>query len=155
MPRKSIVFQHSDKIITILVFAEQIELLLNGITEFVMDKKKMIWIISLAAIGIVCTVAIGAISIFSIASAMKDETDNVNFADKSDITVINTAGDEPIYFVRTHEGVIGIFSEDNILLEKLNVATMTLPQKDRDLLSRGITVRGTKNLEKLKQDYNG
>ena len=119
-----------------------------------MDKKKMIWIISLA-VGVVCTVTIGAVSIFGIASTMNDETDNVNFADKSDITVINTAGDEPIYFVRTHEGVIGIFSEDNILLEKLNVATMTLPQKDRDLLSHGITVRGTKNLEKLKQDYNG
>ncbi len=120
-----------------------------------MENKKMIWLLSGLAIAVICLVTVSVVSLCTAASVMKEDEGIIKNADRADIMTVDTADNEPIYFVREHEGVIGVFSEDNALIEKLNVAVMTLPKKDRTQLKEGITVKGTKNLEDLKEDYSG
>ena len=119
-----------------------------------MEKKKITLLLSLLAIGIIILVSLSAVSLFTAAGVMKEEALPEN-ADRADIMTVETADSEPIYFLREIDGLIGIFSEDNVMLERLDVAVMTLPAKDREMISKGITVKGTKNLEALKQDFTG
>ena len=59
------------------------------------------------------------------------------------------------WIIREHEGQIGIFSSDNVLINTLNVYIKTLPISDRDLLREGITVTTRKELLEIIQDYSG
>jgi len=50
-------------------------------------------------------------------------------------------------------GKIGIYSEDGYLIRMIDVQVKTLPQKDREELSRGIYVNSWRELASLIQDY--
>ena len=119
-----------------------------------MEKKKIILLLSILGIFVVSLMILSAVSLFTAAGVIKEDT-AINNADRADIMTVETNDSEPIYFLRETDGIIGIFSEDNIMIDKIDVAVMTLPAKDRESVSKGITVKGTKNLEALKQDFTG
>ncbi len=58
------------------------------------------------------------------------------------------------YVIRTHEGKIGIFNEDeSVLYEILDVDIRTLPSADRAQLDAGIVVNGEAALRAITEDY--
>ncbi len=57
------------------------------------------------------------------------------------------------WIIREHEGQIGIFTLDNVLINTLEVYTKTLPIADRNLLREGITVTTRKELFSVIEDY--
>ena len=59
------------------------------------------------------------------------------------------------WIIREHEGQIGIFTSDNVLINTLNVYIKTLPIADRDLLREGIEVTTRKELLEVIEDYSG
>lgn len=59
------------------------------------------------------------------------------------------------WIIREHEGQIGIFTSDNVLINTLNVYIKTLPIADRDLLREGIEVTTRKELLEIIEDYSG
>lgn len=61
--------------------------------------------------------------------------------------------EESLWIVREYEKKIGIFSEDGVLLDVVEVYTKTLPSADRTLLREGIFVRSRKELYSLMEDY--
>ena len=117
-----------------------------------MERKNIQKLLILLGIAVFSLVAVSLISISVAINAINASKEPIKNAD---IAAIEIKDSEPIYFVREHEGVIGVFSEDSVLLETINIAVVTLPKKDQDALSFGITVKGTKNLEILKQDFSG
>lgn len=120
-----------------------------------MKNKKIIWIFGSLAVAVICLVTVSVISLCTAASVIHNEDDLIKNADIADMMTVEIHDSEPIYFVREHNGLIGVFSEDNSLLETIDVAVITLPKNDRDRLRDGITVKGTKNLDALKEDYTG
>ncbi len=126
----------------------------NQNLEMYMKNKKLLWLFGSLSVAIVCLITVCVISLCTAARVIKDNAKATENADISDIMTVETDG-EPIYFLREHEGRIGIFSEDNTLIETLDVYLITLPRADRVALSEGITVKGTENLNALKEDYTG
>ena len=58
------------------------------------------------------------------------------------------------WIVKEHEQRIGIFSEEGVLLEHLEIDTNTLPKADQGLLREGITVTSRSDLYALIEDYS-
>ena len=61
--------------------------------------------------------------------------------------------DEEKYYIREHDGRVGIFNEDNVLIEMIDVYIKTLPEADKKLLKEGFSVIGEKALSAIKEDY--
>ena len=62
--------------------------------------------------------------------------------------------EEEIFIVKECESKIGIFTEEGVLLELLEVYTKTLPQADQGLLREGIVVTTRSALYALIEDYS-
>ena len=60
---------------------------------------------------------------------------------------------EEKYFIREHDGRIGVFDENEILIEMIDVYIKTLPETDKKLLKEGFTVIGEKALGAIREDY--
>ena len=58
------------------------------------------------------------------------------------------------FWVREHEGVIGVFSADGELEYTVEVYIKTLPEKDRQLLKNGIYAADKEELLEILGDYN-
>ena len=59
------------------------------------------------------------------------------------------------YLLLEHEGKIGIFSAaKNVLYEIVDVRVSTLPARDREMLTEGITVVGEAALSAILEDYS-
>ena len=58
------------------------------------------------------------------------------------------------FWVREHEGVIGVFGVDGELLYTVEVYIKTLPQKDRQLIRDGIFAKDKAELLEILGDYN-
>ncbi len=120
-----------------------------------MERKKIIWLSAALAVAVLCLVCISVMWICMAIGTVKSRADAAENADISNIVAVEVKDSEPIYFLRELDGRIGIFSEDNVLIETLDVSVMTLPKTDRESLREGIAVRGTENLNSLKEDYTG
>lgn len=59
------------------------------------------------------------------------------------------------FVVRAHDEKIGVFDASGKLAYVVDVYLITLPQADRELLSRGIRVRDERELAALMEDYTG
>jgi hypothetical protein len=59
-----------------------------------------------------------------------------------------------IRIVREYNGKIGIFSENNELIDIINVYTKTLPETDKRLLREGIRVTSKEELNSIIEDYS-
>lgn len=55
--------------------------------------------------------------------------------------------------IREENGTIGIFDSDGTLLKRLDISPESLPQSDRELLKKGISVSSWQELISLLQDY--
>ena len=58
------------------------------------------------------------------------------------------------FWVREHEGVIGVFGVDGELEYTVEVYIKTLPQRDRELLKNGIYAKDREELLEILGDYN-
>ena len=58
------------------------------------------------------------------------------------------------FWVREHEGVIGVFGVDGELEYTVEVYIKTLPEKDRQLLKNGIYAASREELLEILGDYN-
>ena len=58
------------------------------------------------------------------------------------------------FWVREHEGVIGVFDADGVLQYTVEVYVKTLPKKDRELLKNGIYAKDKSELLEILGDYN-
>ena len=58
------------------------------------------------------------------------------------------------FWVREHEGVIGVFGIDGELEYTVEVYIKTLPEKDRQLLKNGIYAANREELLEILGDYN-
>ena len=119
-----------------------------------MKNKKLMWLFGSLSIAVICLVTVCSISLCTAAGIIRENAEAAKNADISDMITVVT-DEETIYFLREHNGKIGIFSEENKLIETLDVFVMTLPRTDREALTDGITVRGTDNLNALKEDFTG
>ena len=119
-----------------------------------MKNKKLMWLFGSLSVAVICLVTVCAISLCTAAGIIRKNAEAAKNADISDMITLDQ-DEEPIYFMREHNGKIGIFSEKNKLIETLDVFVVTLPRADRDSLADGITVRGTDNLNALKEDFTG
>lgn len=61
---------------------------------------------------------------------------------------------EHVWIVKEHERRVGVFSENGVLLELLEIYTNTLPEADRRMLREGITVTTRSDLYALIEDYS-
>jgi len=60
------------------------------------------------------------------------------------------------YFtVKSYGEKIGIFNEEEILVDVIEVYTKTLPKADRELLEKGIVVFSDVELRSIIEDYTG
>ena len=62
--------------------------------------------------------------------------------------------EEVSWIVKEHEKRIGVFSQEGVLLEVVEVYTNTLPQTDQKLLREGIVVSTKADLYALIEDYS-
>ena len=116
-------------------------------------NKKIIILLSAVLISIIAFTVLCAVFLSKAASIINEEN-TVTEIGRADIMNVETQSNGPIYFLCERNGMIAVFSEDNVLIEYLDVAVITLPRKDRDQIRLGIRIHGTENLEKIKQDYS-
>ena len=62
--------------------------------------------------------------------------------------------EEQCFFVRAHDGIIGVFSTDGELEYTLEVYVKTLPETDRHLLEKGIFAKSKAELLEILADYD-
>ena len=59
------------------------------------------------------------------------------------------------FTVKSYGEKIGIFNENDVLVNVIEVYTKTLPKADRDLLEKGIVVFDDAELRSIIEDYTG
>ena len=59
------------------------------------------------------------------------------------------------FTVKSYGEKIGIFNENDVLVNVIEVYTKTLPKTDRDLLEKGIVVFDDAELRSIIEDYTG
>ena len=100
--------------------------------------------ISLIALG----AAISAVSALDKYGMLIKELDALN----TKYVIAET--DSESFWVREHEGVIGVFSADGELEYTVEIYIKTLPKKDRELLKNGIYANDKAELLEIIGDYN-
>lgn len=76
--------------------------------------------------------------------------------ESSAIIAAASAKDENLYIVKEYKGHIGIFHDgDETPFEEINIDVNIFPQADQDLLREGIPARGTAELTRIIEDYEG
>ena len=71
----------------------------------------------------------------------------------ADETIPSYESPEPMYTVRVHEGIIGIFDTDGALCRSVNVFVMTLPEADREALAAGIVAYSEEEMRMIAERY--
>ncbi len=69
-----------------------------------------------------------------------------------EMNMVDESGDEKssvFYTVKEYDGIIGVFNEENELVDEENLVVASLSQSDRKDLEIGIKVKGDIELEKL------
>ena len=62
---------------------------------------------------------------------------------------------EPEYYtLREHEGIVGIFDDEEELVEKINTAVSSLSASDRQSLLLGIKAQNQEEIEKILESLN-
>ena len=100
--------------------------------------------VSLVALG----AAISAVSALDKYGLLIKELDSLNA--KHVVAVSDSKG----FWVREHDGVIGVFNSDGELEYTIEVYIKTLPEKDRELLTNGIYAKDKSELLEILGDYN-
>lgn len=59
-----------------------------------------------------------------------------------------------LWIIKEYEGRIGVFSEDGVLLEVIDIYVKTLPETDKNLLRDGIRVNSEQALKAIVEDYS-
>lgn len=64
--------------------------------------------------------------------------------------------DDSLYIVKEYDGHIGVFrAEDKLPFEEINIDVSIFPEEDQKLLHDGIEARGTAELTRVIEDYEG
>ena len=71
----------------------------------------------------------------------------------ADETIPSYESPEPLYTVRAHEGIIGIFDADGTLCRSVNVFVMTLPEADREALAAGIPAYSEEEMRRIAERF--
>jgi hypothetical protein len=71
----------------------------------------------------------------------------------ADETIPSYESPEPLYTVRAHEGIIGIFDADGTLCRSVNVFVMTLPEADREALAAGIPAYSEEEMRLIAERF--
>lgn len=71
----------------------------------------------------------------------------------ADETLPSYESPEPMYTVKAHEGIIGIFDADGALCRSVNVFVMTLPEADREALAAGIVAYSEEEMRMIAERY--
>ena len=67
-----------------------------------------------------------------------------------------SAADDSVYIVREYNGHIGVFREgETAPFEEINIEVSIFPEADQKLLRSGIRARGTAELTRVLEDYEG
>ncbi len=66
-----------------------------------------------------------------------------------------TEDEEPVFILREHEGVIGVFDSSGVLTDLIDVQVRSLPEADRNMLAEGIYAFSKQELIALIEDYTG
>lgn len=76
--------------------------------------------------------------------------------ESSAIITTASAEDDSIYIVREYNGHIGVFRDgEELPFEEINVDVGIFPEEDQKLLRDGIRARGTAELTRVIEDYEG
>ena len=100
--------------------------------------------ISLIALG----AALSAVSALDKYGMLIKEVDALN------TKYVAFESDDESFWVREHEGIIGVFGIDGELEYTVEVYIKTLPEKDRQLLKNGIYAADKEELLEILGDYN-
>ncbi len=100
--------------------------------------------ISLIALG----AAISAVSALDKYGMLIKEIEAIN------TKYVSVQSENSSFWVREHEGVIGVFGIDGELEYTVEVYIKTLPEKDRQLLKNGIYAKDKTELLEILGDYN-
>lgn len=101
--------------------------------------------VSLIALG----AAISAVSALDKYGAIIKEIDSITSK-----SVSVESEEDQCFFVRTHEGMIGVFNASGDLEYTIDVCVKTLPEVDRLLLERGIFAKDKNELREILGDYD-
>lgn len=123
-----------------------------------MDKSKNLNILLISYLSFALLIAIISASMLCATLAKYDRLEALAYSEIEDLrNSVMTSGknEEKVerFVLRESNGMIGVFSADGKLLETINVIIKTLPAKDRQMLSEGITVSSREELFSLIQDY--
>lgn len=78
---------------------------------------------------------------------------NINTNNTASTTYINQENGNINFVIKEYEGYVAVYSSiSDEPIEKYNTPVSSLPKKDQELLSKGIKVTNTKDLEKLIED---
>ena len=101
--------------------------------------------VALIALG----AALSAVSALDKYSAIIKEIDCITAQ-----SVSAESSETQCFFVRAHEGIIGIFNADGDLEYTIEVYVKTLPESDRSLLEKGIFAKSKADLLEILGDYD-
>ena len=75
------------------------------------------------------------------------------------IKTVSVASDKKeennIFVLREYEGIIGIYDDNGVLIDIINVNIKSLPEADRNMLQAGIYALSRNELISLREDYTG
>ena len=71
----------------------------------------------------------------------------------ADETIPSYESPEPLYTVKAHDGIIGIFDSDGTLCRSVNVFIMTLPEADREALAAGIPAYSEEEMQMIADRF--
>ena len=75
--------------------------------------------------------------------------------DTTEETEIDTETERTQYTIKSYEGKIGIFTENDTLVRVIDVYIKTLPKADQRLLEKGFSVIDEAELRAIIEDYTG
>ena len=81
--------------------------------------------------------------------AISEATPSLDTSSDTEILTEATTRSPMRYTIKAHEGIIGVFDDNGLLTETLNVAIITLPEQDREALIAGISVYGMEEVRKI------
>ena len=97
----------------------------------------------------IITCAISVLTIFSIGFLTTFKISELKTASVQTVTTKEPS----IYVLKNNNGKLAVFSEDNELLYEYDFNVYSLPEKDIEILNKGLVVEGLSNLRSAIEDY--
>ncbi|MVB11812.1 hypothetical protein CAFE_25380 [Caprobacter fermentans] len=128
-----------------------------------MKKTSMLLLCVIALLTVLVVLGLPHWNRQSGSSSAPDSTASSNFTsiepssqESSAIIAAASRQNEDLYIVREFDGHIGVFREgDKLPFEEIDIDVSIFPEEDQKLLHDGIQARGTAELTRVIEDYEG